>query len=298
MAAGALIIGITQPRISSSHKAVKQKTDVYVLPPPKQLVVLSMGYRSALADILWSHVLVAQGLRSREKRRFDTLTQLLDAIIELDPDFRRHYLVADSLITFQASETPWHEVVKAREILELGTRNHPYDAEMWLLLGQFVAFLVPASFIDDDEIRMQWRMEGSAYLARAAELGGDKKNIGWGALGGASILTRAGEREAAIQFLERSLAVTEDEELREKIAIRLERLLTEEQRAEYDRRRNRFRAIWMDHTPSAKRTMVHLLSPHRDPAWCAGWAHRDDSRCAETWTDWGKRVESSPPRRP
>ena len=121
---------------------------MYVLPPPDQLKQLSLGHRAALADLLWTHVLVAQGLRVKERRRFETLVPLLEAIIELDPEFRRPYLLADALITFQASETPFEEVIKAREIMVRGTENRPYDAEIWLVLGQFVAFIAP-SYTDD-----------------------------------------------------------------------------------------------------------------------------------------------------
>lgn len=296
MAIGAVCVGLTRPLVSATHEQVKVKTDVYVLPPPKQLSIMSMGYRSAVADILWSHVLVAQGLRLRERRRFDTLTKLLEAIIELDPNFRRPYLLADSLITFQAAETPFEEVVKAREILELGTKNHPYDAEIWLVLGQFVAFLAPAGYIEDEEIREQWRRDGAKYLARAAELGGDARQVGWGALGGAAILNRAGEREAAISFYRRALAVTDDEELKRDIRKKLDLLLTEDQKSKYDRRREQFRDLWLRHTPGANRTMVHVLAPYRDTAKCAGFGHDDEPECAGNWTEWASRVDAQGPR--
>src|SRR6185503_18069668 len=126
--------------------------------------------------------------------------------------------MADALITFQSAETPLEEVRKAREIMERGVAARPLDGELWLVLGQFVSYIAPGSYLTDEEEIKRWRREGVVYLARAAELGGDDSKISWQALGGVGILHRAGERDAAIRFLKRTMAVTEDEELKEQLA--------------------------------------------------------------------------------
>ncbi|WP_437494458.1 hypothetical protein WME75_22615 [Sorangium sp. So ce1014] len=290
-AAAAVAIGSVRAPAAALEQRVAETSDVYVLPPPDEVVTLSLGYRSALADLLWSHVLVSQGLHTMERRRFENLTLLLDAIIALDPTFREPYLFADALITFQTTTTPRNEVIKAREIMERGVQNRPLDGELWLALGQFVAFIAPASYLTDPAEKAQWRLDGARMLARAAELGGNDANISWQALGGAGILGRAGEREAQIRFLQRTLAVTDDEELKQKIRAQLDALLGEQAAESYRRRLDGFTEIWRRDLPFVSKSAILVLGPPRDPAYCAGGAHADEPRCAPTWRAWAERVE-------
>ncbi|KYF68895.1 hypothetical protein BE11_42115 [Sorangium cellulosum] len=290
-AVAAAAIGSVRAPAADLEKRVAETSDVYVLPPPDEVVTLSLGYRSALADLLWSHVLVSQGLHTFERRRFENLTLLLDAINALDPTFRDPYLFADALITFQTTTTPREEVLRAREIMERGVQNRPLDGELWLALGQFVAFIAPASYLTDPAEKAQWRLDGARMLARAAELGGGDASISWQALGGAGILGRAGEREAQIRFLQRTLAVTDDEELRQKIREQLDKLLGERAAEGYRRRLDGFSEIWRRDLPFVSKTTMLVLGPPRDPAYCAGGAHADAPRCATTWRAWAERIE-------
>ncbi|MGK3993385.1 hypothetical protein [Sorangium sp. So ce1024] len=290
-AVAAVAIGSVRAPAADLEKRVAETSDVYVLPPPDEVVTMSLGYRSALADLLWSHVLVSQGLHTFERRRFENLTLLLDAINALDPTFRDPYLFADALITFQTSTTPREEVLKAREIMERGVQHRPLDGELWLALGQFVGFIAPASYLTDPEEQARWRLDGARMLARAAELGGGDANISWQALGGAGILGRAGEREAQIRFLQRTLAVTDDEELRQKIRAQLDKLLGERAAEGYRRRLDGFSEIWRRDLPFVSKTTMLVLGPPLDPAYCAGGAHADEPRCATTWRAWAERVE-------
>ncbi len=283
----------------ASHHQIKEKQDVYFLPAPEHLTVLSLGYRAALADILWAHVMVSQGLHTFERRRFDNLLLLYDAINELAPTWRSPYLFADALITFQSSVTPYEEVVKAREILERGVKHRPQDAEIWLNLGQFVAFMAPSSYIDDKpEIAARWRVEGAHYLARAAELSGDTSNIGWQALGGASVLAKAGELDAAIRFWQRAYAVTDDETLREDIRRKIARYSAELDNEKltlkfdlYRRRDEAFKQLVIGELPFIRRTTALVLGPPPQPRRCAGLPQDGSPHCATNWRQWAERYD-------
>jgi hypothetical protein len=290
--AAALVIAAVRGPLSAQHHRVKETSDVYGLPPPRQLAVASLGYRSALADLLWAHVLVSQGLHTIERRRFDNLTRLLDAINELEPTFREPYLLADALITFQSRDTPHDEVLKARAIMERGVQNRPLDGEVWLALGEFVAYVAPASYLTDPAEQDQWRDDGARMLARAAELGGNNANIGWRALGGASMLSRAGKRDAAVRFLRRTLAVTDDAELKNKILAELEALRGEAQDDLFQRLDEGVYAVRHGDLPHVARMEYMVLGPPRDPAYCAGRAHAREAACAPTWRDWEERSEA------
>lgn len=293
LACAVAIVGITQTRApaAATIQLVKETSDLYVLPPTEYLGVLSLGYRAALADGLWAQVLVSQGLHVMERRRFENLVLLLDAINELEPTFRPPYLLADALITFQSGETPHREVVKAREIMERGTKVLPFDGELWLALGQFTSFIAPASYLKDPAEQARWRAEGASMLARAAELGAENANISWQALGGAGIYVRAGERDAAIRFLRRTKAVTDDDSLRERIDGQLDKLLGEELADAYKRRNRSFLELWRRDLRFVTKNEILLLGPPPDPERCAGGYHPDDPRCATTWKDWAERQE-------
>jgi hypothetical protein len=291
--AAALVITLVRGPLTATHRRVKETSDVYGLPPPPQLAVLSLGYRSALADMLWAYVLVSQGLHTEQRRRFDNLVHLLDAINELEPTYRDPYLFADALITFQTKATPHDEVVATRVILERGTKNRPLDGEVWLVAGEFVAFIAPGSYLTDPAEQAAWRIDGSRMLARAAELGGNNSNIAWQAIGGASILSGAGERDAAIRFLRRTLAVTDDRDLQFQIEAQLGRLLGEERDDILRRLESGIHDVRHQDLPFVARIEYMLLGPPRDPAYCAGPAHAGELACSPTWRAWEERSEEA-----
>jgi hypothetical protein len=282
LVAGAAI-GLVRAPLAGMHQRIKETSEVYTLPPPQQLVRLSLGYRSALADVLWSYVMVSQGIHTQERRRFDNLTHLYDAINELEPTYREPYLFADALITFQVTKTPHEEVLLTRSILERGMRNRPLDGGLWLAAGEFIAYIAPASYLTDPAEQAEWRMAGARILARTAEIGGSDPTIAWRAVGGASILRRAGEREAAVRFLQRTLAITDDPELKDKIraqlfALHRDQLFPRLEQGVYDLRHGDL--------PFVSRMEYLVLGPPRDPALCAGPAHERDPDCAPTWHEW------------
>ena len=286
--------GITLTRAPSAEtiRSVKETSDVYVLPPKEYLGLLSLGYRAAMADSLWAQVLVSQGLHSMERRPYENLVHLIDAINELEPTFRPPYLMVDALVTFQAGELPHHDLVKTREILERGTRALPFDGEVWLTAGQFTAFIAPASYLKDPAEQTEWRKAGAAMLARAAELGAEKADVSWQALGGAGIFLRAGERDAAIRLLQRTRAVTDDEELRERLQAQLDKLLGEAAAEAYKARHRAFVEIWKRDLRFVTKSTMLVLGPPLDPARCAGGSHDAEPRCATTWRAWSARQDT------
>jgi hypothetical protein len=292
--AAALVVALVRGPLFEATRHVRETSDVYDLPPPEDVVVLSLGYRSAVADLLWARVLVSQGLRTQEKRRFDNLTLLLDAINTLDPTFREPYRLADALITFQPG-VGRADAIKARQIMERGLAARPLDGELWLDAGEFIAFIAPASgwLADADEVA-RWRLDGAHMLARAADLGGNQSFITAQALGGAGLLSKAGERDAAIRFYRRTLAVTDDPELKDKIQALLDHLVGEKNaQARQDlfhRLEQGILDAWHHDVPYVARRRLMILGPPRDPAYCAGDAHRLEPACAGSWQEWEDRI--------
>ncbi|MFO0587671.1 MAG: hypothetical protein U0441_09030 [Polyangiaceae bacterium] len=296
------LIAVSRAPAAATNYHVKQKEDVYTLPPPAVVDVLSLGHRAAAADYLWATVLVEQGLHTQEKRRYDNLPYLIDTINALDPTFRDPYMLVEALTVFQTGGATHEDLLRAREILERGARNLPNDAEVLSAAGSFIGLMAPSSYLTDPAEKERWTVAGAELLARAAELGDDKKRIGWQALGGYNLLRKTGRHREAVQFLQRALAGTDDEELRERIKGTLDKLAQTDQALEkgeqrramvaFRRRQDRFDEIWRKTYALASRTATLVMGPPYDPAFCAGGAHRDDARCALDWAGWAARLEA------
>jgi hypothetical protein len=287
VALGLGAVSLLRAPLTAKHRLAEQTTDVYVLPEPESVVRLSMGWRAAFADVLWSHVLVSQGLHMRAKRRFENLSRFYDAINTLDPTLREPYLFADALFTMQGNTTPHEEVLKAREVMERGARALPNDAEVWSALGEFVTFLAPAGFLSGPEENARWRKEGAAYLEHAAELGTGDSRVSWRAIGGASVLDRAGERDAAIRFMKRTLAITDDPELIAYLEAQLSRLAGEKTLEAQQKLDRELKALWKAELPSVTRTSILVLGPPRPLGACAG-PSGGASPCPLSWKSWAE----------
>jgi hypothetical protein len=301
----AVLIVVSRAPAAETHRRVKETLDVYVLPPPGIVRVLSLGHRAAVADYLWATVLVEQGLHTSARRRFENMFFLVDTINELDPTFAEPYLLIEPLTTFQVTGVREEDVRRARGVLERGVKNLPNDPEMLVAAGSFIGLMAPSSYLSDPEEQRTWKIDGAAYLARAAELGDDRKNVGWHALSGFNILRRAGKNRQAMTFLQNALAGTDDEELREHLKVLLSRMVeqqgafeTEEQKRAFKafrERQRRFEEIWRRTYPRhvASLTGALVMGPPYDPAFCAGGTHADDERCALDWASWAARVEAA-----
>ena len=292
----------SSPRLTRWHAAnVDARTHVWAL----GVVLYEFVVRCALARLIAQehdtppkvagHVMVTQGLRLGERRRFETVVDYIDTITSLDPDFREPFRLADTLTTMQAKSATIEDVRAARLILEKGVARFPNDAELWLNLGGFVTWIAPTSYLTDPEEQRRWRIEGAGYLGRAAELGSEDANLAWQAIGGARALVRAGERDASIRFYRRALATTRDEGLRSEILKLLGALEGQEAVDAQRARQARLESVWRESYPAWTLTALQLSPPPFDVARCAGGSAAPLSEaplCARTWRNWTQRVDA------
>ncbi|APR78447.1 Hypothetical protein A7982_03794 [Minicystis rosea] len=298
MIAAALALAFVRAPLFDQHRRVKETSDIYPLPPPREVSLMSLGYRAALADMLWAHLMVSQGLHTIARRRYENIIPLIGTINELDPTFRDPYRMADALVTFNSKHTPVEDARAVRAIMERGVQNRPLDAELWLGIGEFTAFIAPGTYLTDPAEQEQWRTDGARMLERAAELSGNNAHIAWQAIGGARYLSRAGARDAEIRFLQRVLVVTDDESLKEKVRAMLGAQRAAEQEELFRRLE---RGVWdMRHhdLPYVTRLRYMVLGPPRDPAQCAGPALALDPACSPSFRTWEDRTESTHGRTP
>ncbi len=281
--ASALGVAATRPALADRTRRVTETTDSYALPPPTQLEIATLGYRAAAADLLWAYVLVSQGLRFSEKRKFEWGARYFEAVNHLDPTFRDPYLYADALLTFGSIKPTPDDARAARRIMEVGLTARPFDAELFRNAGSFLSYLSDA-YISDPTEQEEWKATGAKYLARAGELGGVDRGSLRESLASANLLSRAGQLDAAASILERALLVTDSDVARDEIMPRLQKLRGEQRVEELRDRTRRFDATWRLTLPFVTRTTMVLVGPAVVPWACAG-ASSDagTERCERTW---------------
>lgn len=275
----ALGVARTQPRLAQSAHDAKEKDEIYAFPPPATLKAAVLGYDAAAVDLLWAKLLVEFGIHWHEKREFHA-DPFIEAILYLEPTYDRVYRFADTLLCYHPLHANEADARKTRAILERGTRERPWDYEVWQEYGQFSAFLGPGFLTKDDEAaeRDRWRREGALAMAKASDLGAR----GFGALIAATMLERYGEHEAAIEALERQYAAHDDPDERAEIQAKIDRLKEGKRFAVQASAIAKIDAIGADWRFLTKDQFL-LLGPFPDPALCAGLAASGTPECPQDW---------------
>ena len=264
----ALALALGRAPLLRTHARTSAGRDVYALAPPQQVVVGSLGYRAALADLIFAHVLVSAGVHLHEKRLFEFAAQYLETVNALDPKFRDGYRFADAIITLQTAKVPPEMYHQARVILARGTRELPYDQELWSAAGQFLAYLAPAVLTSQQE-KTEWQQEGARYLARACELIGSNEAIPYHCYTAATLFSKAGNVAASRSFLEKMRLVVDDPELQHLIDAKLRSLAGDEAQHAAQERAGRFERVWRNDLPFISRGAESALGPGFDPFACA-----------------------------
>lgn len=297
---GAILIAVAafgvaatlRPQLQTAYAEAKRRHDVYLLPSPEHTRLMSLGYRSALADLVFAHVLVSYGQHFQEKRRFEFVGSYLETMMALDPRFREPYRLADTLLTLQPEPAREEDYRTARRLQERGLEEFPFDSELWLIAGQFSAYLA-ANQVPESE-REEFRLDGARKLARACELVSSNENIPYNCIAAASLFSGAGQAEAAQRFLERVLAVSDDPEIRAIASGYLRHLVGEAERGMAEEHTRRLRDLWSRDLRFVSRERLFVLGPGFDPARCAGLEAREAPECVTSFRAWGETPSDSP----
>lgn len=289
-------IGLLRPELVPRFTRLKVTSDEYWLPSDDVTLVASLGYRSALADFIFGHVLVSHGLHFQEKRLFEHIGDYLSAINRLDPKFAEPYRLADTLLTLQPEAPPVEFYRKARAIQERGLEELPYDQQLWTTAGQYMAYIAPSRLPDPAE-KEEYRRAGARALMHACNLIGSNEDLPFHCIAAANVLTADGQREAAKSFLERVLAMTDNEELRQLALRNLQRIQGgEENRARAIAREQRFREkMLQDGVMFVSRIEADALGPRSDTLQCAGLGAAENVTCASSWRRWDELLNPAPP---
>jgi hypothetical protein len=210
--------------------------DVLYVPPVSYLSWMSMGYREALADLLWIRALVYTGEHLKDAE-IAAVDRYVAAMNGLAPRFRRPYLWGGITSVYGGQATVTREMVdRAIAIYRRGLAEFPESHELLYPFGMLLLHQVPSTPGYDADETAVMRAEGIDAIRRAAAFGADPLVRKYAA----TLVAEHGADELAIQFLESQLAQAQDEDHRRMLRRKLEQIGGKEAAGRVERIREAF----------------------------------------------------------
>lgn len=177
--------------------ASRSGPDTYGLPPAPVVRLASLGYRRAMADVVWVKSLlyvsskVARGSSMAHGLRYAKL------VVLVDPTFRRAYRWASVMGAYRSGQVQVDSLREAVALLRRGVVLFPEDGTLAWELGSTVLFeWIP--HVSDGRQRRRLRLEAVRHLDRAVKRGAGPP---WLALVGAREMERMGQLYRALRML-------------------------------------------------------------------------------------------------
>ena len=217
----AMLFGLSTLRARSMEHYLATQTyeDIYYLPPPAWLKVMSLGHREALADLIWMRALIYFGDEFANAGTVRHVFRYGRSLIGLDPDFRRAYkwVGLAGLYTPKGSSTEFME--QAIEVLKEGADRFRDDGDLAWDAGASIAYDLVPHLGEDDPRREALQLQANEYMMTAARLGAAPD---WLVLTNASQLRKLGQADRALRHLEEMYATVRDPNIKQQIGIQLQ----------------------------------------------------------------------------
>ena len=210
--------------------------DVLYVPPSQHLQPMSLGYREALADLIWVQALVFTGEHLGETDVV-AVTRYAEAITGLSPRFHQAYVWGGITPIYGGGAVVTRDMVdRSIAIYRQGIAEFPESHKLLYAFGMLLTHQVPSTQGYSDEERKAAKAEGADLIRRAAAFGADPLVRQYAA----TLITDHATEQLARQFLESQLATTDDEDYRRMLRRKLERMGGTESIAEIEKTRNAF----------------------------------------------------------
>jgi hypothetical protein len=271
LAIASVALGAERFRADAQQRfaAAQSYEDVYYLPPDDYLVLGSLGHRAALSDLIWMKALIYYGEELGHHGDVKHLFRYADAMLALDPDFKRVYRWVASSAIYRTGTVTVADARLAIRYLERATRRFPDDGELAWDLGANYAFeLTP--LLDDPKEKAAARRTGLDYLEAAV-----LRHAGppWLVLQTAGQLQALGRSEQAIKHLEDAYAATSDDSVKHSIELQLTRLRSAAYAEAFRRTHDELEAARAKDFPYLDATLYLLVGPRplrNRQAWILG----------------------------
>ena len=234
------------------NAAFATSTEVIYVPDIRQMRLMTLGYNQAAADFVWIRTLEYFARHFKGDRKYPWLEHFLNQIVALDPDFTKVYHWAGANVLYGRRFTN-ENVRRSNRYYELALKQNPDDYEAAYRLG--LNHYVELKSNDPDESRKN-RELGLAYFERAANTPGAPDRVRSLV---ASISSRLGKHQLALQYLVDLFTQTQDVEQRQSILGRIEALKKNIGDASIADDAMRFQAQWQENFPYIPASLYSIL---------------------------------------
>lgn len=255
------LTALAHHRVDERRSSLRAAEDATVLPTPRTLELMSLGYREALADLLWIRALVFAG-ESLGHSDAALVERHVEAIAGLAPRFHRPYLWGGITVIYGGEGTIDRELVeRSTRIYRAGLQRFPESHELLYALGMLLTHQVGSTPGYTDEEKRASAAEGVDLVRKAAAHGADPLVRRYAA----SIITEHATDTLAIQFLESQLGQTDDEEHRRLLRRKLGGLTSREAVERIERTREAFVAEQRQVAPYVPDSLYAVIRAEGSP---------------------------------
>jgi len=254
--------GFTAARITRHAANAVRPTAVVdrpYAPSPVAAPIISLGYREMAADLGFVRLMGYFPDPQSEPR---ATAALAEAIVALDPRFRRAYELGAIAMTDARRKPDQVLQLQAIALLERGGRLFPTNYRFPKLAGQIYIGDLETT---DPVQRRTWNEKGALLLESASRKPGAPAEMGMLAV---HMRTKLGQRDRAIENLRELFLVTTDTRARREILDRLAQLQLDaggELAAELLAQRKRFERTWQAERPAVPATTYVQIGPRIAP---------------------------------
>lgn len=227
-------IGSLRSRAMDHYLTTQTYEDIYYLPPPQWLQVMSLGYRRALADLIWLRALIYFGDEFLHEGEVKHVHSYGESMLTLDPDFRRVYRWVGVAGVYTPKGSRPELIERAIDVLRRGVTRFPGDGTLAWDAGATIMYELLPSLPQDHPDRARLELEANEHMMAAARLGAGPP---WLVITNATTLRKLGEKERELRHLEEMYAMVSDPGVKAQIEMRLTQL-RDETYAEAFRRAN------------------------------------------------------------
>jgi hypothetical protein len=206
--------------VLTARESFPAESDLTYVPPANQLRWMSVGYREALADLLWIRALVFSG-ENIGKVDIAATDRFVIGITELSPRFKRAYIWGGITAVYGATgKITRDQVDRSMGIYRRGLERFPESHELLYPAGMLLTHQVASTEGYTDQEKEAYAAEGIMMIRKAAAFGADPLVRRYAT----TLVAEHGTDQLAIQFLESQLAQAEDEDHRRLLRRKLSQL--------------------------------------------------------------------------
>ena len=242
-------------RHAAEDEAPKVLADEPYAPAPDTAPMVALGYRELFADLLFLRL---KGYFGGRDNTAHGVAGLVEAIIALDPQYHRIYEWGARAITLAERGADNDAYRRAIAVLEAGGQQFPDDWKLPYLEGEIYTQDLQTRDLAE---RRAWDERGTLLTESAIR----KPNApAEAATWAATMRTRLGQHQRAVDGLREMLLVTSDDKARARLLAKLadlEQGAASELAAELLDERRAFEAAWLAARPAVPASMYVLIGP-------------------------------------